>query len=363
MLPNLKPVHFLAGVVLATFGPKLTAQTGPLLPQLTYRPSLTVSTIPNNGDLNPYGVSFVPSGFPKDGAILPGDVLVSNFNSSANLQGTGTTITRVTKGGVTSTFFQAPHPAGLSTALGCLRSGYVIVGNVPTKDGTSNTIRQGSLVVLDRNGKVVLDLANKTYLDGPWDLAVAEQGANAEVFVSDVLTGTVSRLNLTTGPGSSEVKLTSETRIASGYFWRFDPAALVIGPTGLAYDARTDTLYVASTGDNAIYSISSARARTTDGGVGTLIYTDSVNLHGPLGLLLAPNGDLITSNGDAINAGGTQNDLVEFTTTGTFVAQYQVDSGAGGAAFGIAVEKLPTEICFAAIDDNTSTVTIWRMIQ
>jgi DNA-binding beta-propeller fold protein YncE len=156
--------------------------------------------------------------------------------------------------------------------------------------------------------------------------------------------------------------LLSETTIASGYTWYFSPTALVIGPTGLAYDATSDVLYVASTGDNAIYSIASAKARTTDGGVGTLIYSDSVNLHGPLGLLLAPNGDLIASNGDAVNAGGMQNELVEFTITGSFVADYQVDSGAGGAAFGIAVLQTAGGIRFAAIDDDTNSVTVWRGI-
>ena len=54
-----------------------------------------VSTVPANGDVNPYGVAFVPPGFPTGGTINPGDILISNFNSSANLQGTGTTIVDV----------------------------------------------------------------------------------------------------------------------------------------------------------------------------------------------------------------------------------------------------------------------------
>jgi len=33
------------------------------------------STMPLNGDLNPYGVAFVPNGFPVGGAIASGDVL------------------------------------------------------------------------------------------------------------------------------------------------------------------------------------------------------------------------------------------------------------------------------------------------
>lgn len=53
---------------------------------------LNTTTVPANGDENPYGVAFVPEGFPGGGQIKAGDVLVSNFNDSANIQGTGTTI-------------------------------------------------------------------------------------------------------------------------------------------------------------------------------------------------------------------------------------------------------------------------------
>jgi hypothetical protein len=63
------------------------ASTLPVLAQIA-----PVSTVPANGDVNPYGVAYVPAGFPAGGTILAGDILVSNFNNSANLQGTGTTI-------------------------------------------------------------------------------------------------------------------------------------------------------------------------------------------------------------------------------------------------------------------------------
>jgi hypothetical protein len=43
---------------------------------------LQVPTVPANGDTNPYGVAFVPFGFPQGGPLNPGDILVSNFNNS-----------------------------------------------------------------------------------------------------------------------------------------------------------------------------------------------------------------------------------------------------------------------------------------
>src|SRR6516162_5819433 len=45
---------------------------------------ITASTIPSNGDVNPYGVAFVPQDFPAGGALNPGDLLVSNFNNNQN---------------------------------------------------------------------------------------------------------------------------------------------------------------------------------------------------------------------------------------------------------------------------------------
>jgi DNA-binding beta-propeller fold protein YncE len=179
------------------------------------------------------------------------------------------------------------------------------------------------------------------------------------VFVSNVLNGTVTRLDLSIDEAS--VRVSSSTRIASGYTHRFDPAALVIGPTGLAYDADHDVLYVASTGDNKVFAIDHAGAASKDAGTGRVVYTDNVHLHGPLGLALAPNGHLITANGDAVNAGGMQNELVEFTIDGKFVAQFQVDSGAGGGAFGLAFGRSGGEIRFAAVDDDQNTLDVWTL--
>jgi hypothetical protein len=50
------------------------------------------NTIPGNGDLNPYGVAFVPPGFPSGGLLIPGWTIVSTFSAGSNKQGTGTTI-------------------------------------------------------------------------------------------------------------------------------------------------------------------------------------------------------------------------------------------------------------------------------
>ena len=127
---------------------------------------LDVSTIPPapaSPDLNPYGVAFVPDGFPSGGKISPGDILVSNFNNRKNIQGTGITITRVRPDGETSTFFQGtfapPTDGGLTTALGVLRAGFVVVGQLPNQIGGLNPgPKSGSLLFLNKNGNLVLQM-------------------------------------------------------------------------------------------------------------------------------------------------------------------------------------------------------------
>jgi hypothetical protein len=136
--------------------------------------------------------------------------------------------------------------------------------------------------------------------------------------------------------------------------------ALILGPTGLAYDAQTDILYVASTNDNEIFAVPHAGHRTASSGTGAVIFQDE-HLRGPLALVFAPNGDLLTSNGDATpNADATQpSEIVEFTKKGKFVTQFNVDAAQGGA-FGIAVANVSGDtVRFVFVDDNANDMTVF----
>src|SRR5579872_4011885 len=121
--------------------------------------SVVSSTVPANGDINPYGVARVED---TKGNLHAGSILVSNFNNSANLQGTGTTIVQISPRGTMSLFAQidptnlpgaCPGGVGLTTALVVLRSGWVVVGSLPTTDGMAATAKAGCLIVLDSMGK------------------------------------------------------------------------------------------------------------------------------------------------------------------------------------------------------------------
>jgi hypothetical protein len=346
---------FVAGLALAQ-----TEKREAIIHNLPATPTLAPTTVPSDGDVNPYGVAFIPHNFAAGGAVHPGDIIVSNFNNNTNTQGTGTTIVRITPDGQTSLFFQGQPGLGLTTALGVVRRGFALVGSLPTTDGSCNTIGQTSLLIIDRNGNLVATLSDPTLLDGPWDLTVHDQGERAQVFVSNVLSGTVTRINLRI-PQHGDPIVESMTQIASRYGTACNTAAVVVGPTGLAYDAAKDILYVASTSDNEIFAVPHARKTQSDQGTGTLIYQDNVHLHGPLALALAPNGDLITANGDAVNTDTNQpSELVEFTVSGQFVGQFSIDPGIG-AAFGLAVAVSGDRVRFAAVDDATNVLDIWDL--
>jgi hypothetical protein len=195
-------------------------------------------------------------------------------------------------------------------------------------------------------------------VNGPWDLAIDDHSDHASIFVSNVLTGTVVRLDVSVGP--SKVTVTNATEIADGYAFGLNAAAFVVGPTGLAFDA--DVLYVASTADNAIFAVPNAGSRTAPplNGTGTVIFQGN-HLHGPLALALTPNGKLLTSNGDAIKPPvppQLPSEIVEFTKDGHFIGQLSIDS-APGAAFGIAIVPTSENTARCAMvndDDNTIIV-------
>jgi DNA-binding beta-propeller fold protein YncE len=155
-------------------------------------------------------------------------------------------------------------------------------------------------------------------------------------------------------------------QIGSGYATRTDPAAFVLGPAGLAFDPRTNTLYVASQAQEVggvevgtIFAIANASLTSGDHGTGTVVFADATRLHAPTGMALAPNGDLIIANDDGVNADPNQpSELVEITTAGQFVAQTSIDPLNAGP-FDVAVTSVDGKLQLAALNDNQNTVTVW----
>jgi hypothetical protein len=268
---------------------------------------VVASTVPANGDQNPYGVAVVPR---STGDLFAGNVLVSNFNNKANAQGTGTTIVEVTPSGGHWLFARVPrHLAGcpggvgLTTALTVLRSGWVIVGSLPTVGGKVSG--SGCLIVLDSHG-VVRSVWSHGGINGPWDMASVDEGGNAVLFVTNVLNGTVAAGGKTVFGGTvlrlsvhipfaGRPFITSRAIIGSGFPEALNSSALVLGPTGVGF-SNSGILYVADTLANRIGGIPAALTRSGSAGRGFTVSTGG-HLNGELGLVVAPNGDILTVNG------------------------------------------------------------------
>jgi DNA-binding beta-propeller fold protein YncE len=356
-------------VVLGTTLPASAAAPQPFLKTLT-SVGTVASTVPGNGDINPYGVAVVPH---STGHLHRGWVLVSNFNAASNLQGTGTTIMQISPAGKASLFARVdaahlpgrcPGGVGLTTALSVLSSGWVIVGSLPTTDGTAATAKAGCLLLLDSHGRVRETIAGKG-INGPWDMTAAEHDNGADLFVTNVLNGTVAaggavvnrgtvvRIRLRVpDDGDGLPEASRPVVIASGFAEHTDSAALVVGPTGLTLGRHDDTLYVADTASNRISAIPDASTREHTAFTGADL-TSGGHLNSPLGLALAPNGDVLSVNA----ADGL---IVETTPAGAQVATVTLDATGvppgSGTLFGLAVTPEGTGVYF--VDDGTNTLKI-----
>jgi len=361
---GLAAVVTIAAGLLAGLGGSAGAAGFPAFVGPLHRTSVIASTVPANGDVNPYGVAVIPR---STGDLVRGNVLVSNFNDKANVQGTGTTIVEVTPSGHVSLFAQidrnlstCPGGVGLTTALTVLRSGWVIVGSLPTQNGAISG--PGCLIVLDQFGNVQETFTGNG-INGPWDMASLDLGNQAVLFVTNVLNGTVAG-NGKTVFGGTVIRLVikipsmglpfiwSDTTIGSGFPQALNSAALVIGPTGAGLGAN-GVLYVADTLDNRIAGIPKALFRGSSAGTGFTV-SQGRNLVGPLGLVIAPNGNILT-----VNSGN--GNLVEVTPSGAQIAVRTLDTGGGpppgaGDLFGLAVK--PGHRAVYYVDDGTNTLNL-----
>ncbi len=348
----------------AVAGPKAAR---PFLDQL-HIVSQIASTVPSNGDVNPYGVTFVPQ---SAGRLVRGDVLVSNFNGKANIQGTGTTVVQVAPDGSVSQFAKitslptsmaCPGGIGLTTALAALPGGWVVVGSLPTVHGgalpAANPL--GCLIVLNSQGTPVRTWTSPL-INGPWDMTVREASGRAELFVSNVLSrpagGRVTpppaglcdvvRLDVTL-PSGGPPRLATTTVIGNGFLWQQNKAALIQGPTGLALGAN-GTLYVASAVGSSISAIPDAANRTAAMSGQADIVSRGGGLNGPLGLTRAPNGDLIAVNGGNGNA-------VEITPAGRQVVTRTLVPGGAGDLFGVTTDADGDGLLF--VNDGTNALDL-----
>jgi hypothetical protein len=224
-------------------------------------------------------------------------------------------------------------------------------------------MQAGCLLVLTSMGQVVETISGGS-INGPWDMTALDSGSSATLFVTNVLNGTVAASPNTVDGGTVvRIPLTklsspsprptvgSQTVIGTGFPERTDPAALVVGPTGVGLGSN-GTLYVADSAGNRIAAITNAPTRSTST-TGTTVSANG-SLSDPLGLTIAPNGNILTTNGGDGN-------IVETTPAGQQVAVKMLDTSpappgpnGNGTLFGVA--KVSNGVFF--VDDGTNTLNL-----
>jgi hypothetical protein len=370
-----QPIIFLAlALSLTTIASSWADDARGFLETVKRHTTLT-STVPENGDQNPYAIVVAPVSV---GKIQQNDVLIDNFNNLSNLQGLGTTIVNYNPTTRKTTLFasvprnlpQCPGGVGLTTAMTMLRSGWVIVGSTPSNDGTTATKGDGCLLVFDANGKLAATW-NGPDINDPWgNMATVDNGTTATLFVSmsgfgvpgpkvlDPATGftvavpkaTVLRLQLSIPAGQPPV-IVNRTVVADGFGQRAMKDVFLIGPTGLAL-LPNGTLYVSDAVENRIVAIPDALTRTSSAGTGREV-TKGGLLRRPLAMALAPNGHLLVCNAQ-------NGQVVEFDpVSGRQLYAQWVDSNqaqsppGNGDLFGIAMTPDGKGFYYVADDMNT----------
>jgi hypothetical protein len=214
-------------------------------------------------------------------------------------------------------------------------------------------------------------------INGPWDMTWLDDEQQAALFVTNVLNGTVAangnvvnqgtvvRVNLRVSETTMPF-LESLTVVGAGFSERTDPAALVIGPTGLGMSpacrhgeeeceshSRGDepVLYVADSLNNRIVVITDPLTRTRPSGPG-MVLSRGGSLNDPLGLTVAPSGHILVVNGN-------DGFVTEITSRGSQIASKLIDNNGNppgaGALFGIIFDP---ENGVVFVDDATNTLNV-----
>jgi hypothetical protein len=355
----------------AALGPcahAIAAQPASFLDSIHRQTTLT-STVPENGDQNPYAIVVAPV---SAGVIEKGDVLVTNFNNDGNLQGLGTTIVAFNPSTKKLTTFASlprnlagcPGGIGLTTAMTMLKTGWVIVGSAPSADGTTGTKGPGCLIVLDANGKVASIIANEG-INMPWgNMATVDNGDTATIFVSNTGFGvgspdgdprvvneeTVLRIDLAIKNGEPP-SVVRQTVVGGGFGAQPNKDVFVIGPTGLAL-APDGTLYVSDATGNRITAIWDATTRDHSAGLGRTVTKDGLLQH-PLAMASAPNGHLLVvnaQNGQVVEVDPVSGEQIKARWIDPNKAQKPPGSG---DLFGIAMTPAGDGFYFVEDENNT----------
>ena len=346
--------------------PSLMADTDPLTTDVMVDdtssqgslPSITTigSTVdPKNGDQNPYGLDVARA---SAGLISTGDLVVCNFNDSANIQGNGTTVIAL---------HPTPGATPLRVAQDAQLKGCNALALGPTDNSWTANFSANTDAIISPTGSIISTLPG-----GPWHRPFGQAFSPtagpfgvAAFYESNASDGSIVRVNISsTGAFTFDV-------IATGFPVNNGAPGSILGPSGLQYDANRDRLYIVDGQCNALYALRhvstipaggvtlGADCKTFGGPFmhrAKLIYMGAP-LNGPISAALLGNEHIVLGN--TLDPNG-QNLMVELTPGGHVRSVRNVDTGNAGALFGMVA--VPGEagahqgIYFN--DDNDNTVKV-----
>ena len=314
------------------------------------------STIdPKFKQLNPYGLAVAPSTM---GAFTAGDLVVCNFNARSNVQGTGYTIVGL-------------HPAPGSKPVLVAASKKTLLGCNALALAPGNFIwaaafASNSNPVLDSNGNLVENITGKP-LNRPFGQIYAPAKTaktGAAFYESNAGNGTIVRFNLSNS--TADV-------IAKGFKVNHGKPGSILGPSGLAYDLKRDTLYIVDGANNTLVAFAKVSKIAAGGitvGKGGMTFSGpsasmarvvfaGAPLNASISSALLFNGNLVIGNtGDPDG----MNLMVEISRTGKLLDVDNVDKGAAGSIFGMVAtgtSAADTKLYFN--DDNDNNLQVLQM--
>jgi len=311
---------------------------------------------PVNGDVNPYGLDIAKT---NAGLLSAGDLVVCNFNNSANVQGTGTTIISLHPVvGATPT-----HVAQSASLLGCNA-----IAIAPNNNIWAAAFAANDNPIVSPAGAILTTLPG-----GPWNHPFGQAfsphsgpfASIAAFYESNAADGSIVRTDINPGP------VFTFDIIATSFPVNGGAPGGILSPSGLQYDAKHDRLYIVDGTNNTVYSFKhvstipqggihvNADGKTFSGPFKkrARVVFSGAPLNGPISSALLFNGHLAIGN--TLDPAG-QNLIIELAPHGGHVlAIKNVDTGAGGAIFGMVASgstKNDTKVYFN--DDNTNTTDI-----
>ncbi|HEY1869136.1 MAG TPA: hypothetical protein VGG70_12640 [Candidatus Cybelea sp.] len=305
---------------------------------------------PVNGAQNPYGLTIAPA---TSGDFTAGDLVLCNFNAKSNVQGTGQSVVALHP----MPNSKPKHVSAIKSLHGCdalaLDESDIIWASVMVANDNP---------VIDANGKLIQNIKGKPFSQ-PWGQIYAQTTSGTPAFYeTNAGNGSVVRINLGSG-------FTYDV-IATNFPVNHGKPGTALAPSGLAYDAPSDTLYFADGQNNTVVAFKNVTTipkhgiKAIDNGMkfsgpaagNARIVFSGKPLNGPISTALLPNGNLIVGN--TLDPDG-KNLLIELTASGKLLDVRNVDKGPAGALFGIVATGTKvsnTKIYFN--DDNDNNVQV-----